>query len=51
MGQGIINENGTLLITLLFGYTLCYRPPLALTNKIIVFHSLKNVDKRFRCAV
>jgi nucleoside transporter len=44
--QALISENGTLLITLLFGYTLCYMPTLALTNNI-AFHSLKNIDKSF----
>ncbi|WP_374101276.1 MFS transporter [Rahnella sp. ChDrAdgB13] len=44
--QALIAENGTLLITLLFGYTLCYMPTLALTNNIS-FHSLKNIDKSF----
>jgi hypothetical protein len=39
-------ENGALLIGLLFGYTLCYMPTLALTNNI-AFHSLANVDKTF----
>ena len=37
---------GALLIGLLFGYTLCYMPTLALTNNI-AFHSLNNVDKTF----
>ncbi len=31
---------------MLFGYTLCYMPTLALTNNI-AFHSLANVDKTF----
>lgn len=44
--QALLNENGTLLITLLFGYTLCFMPTLALGNNI-AFHSLKNVDKGF----
>ncbi|WP_413733672.1 MFS transporter [Sodalis sp. RH21] len=44
--QALFNENGTLLIALLFAYTLCYMPTLALTNNI-AFHSLKNVDKSF----
>ena len=39
-------QNGALLIGLLFGYTLCYMPTLALTNNI-AFHSLANVDKTF----
>ena len=42
----LIAENGALLIGLLFGYTLCYMPTLALTNNI-AFHSLVNVDKTF----
>lgn len=42
----LIAENGVLLIGLLFGYTLCYMPTLALTNNI-AFHSLNNVDKTF----
>ncbi|STQ13515.1 nucleoside transporter yegT [Enterobacter cloacae] len=46
----LIAENGALLIGLLFGYTLCYMPTLALTNNI-AFHSLANVDKPSRwCA-
>ena len=44
--QALIAENGALLIGLLFGYTLCYMPTLALTNNI-AFHSLANVDKTF----
>ncbi len=44
--QALIAENGSLLIALLFGYTLCYMPTLALTNNI-AFHSLNNVDKTF----
>lgn len=44
--QALNAENGTLLITLLFGYTLCYMPTLALSNNI-AFHSLHNVDKTF----
>ena len=40
----LVAENGALLIGLLFGYTLCYMPTLALTNNI-AFHSLANVDK------
>jgi len=42
----LMAENGALLICLLFGYTLCYMPTLALTNNI-AFHSLNNVDKTF----
>ncbi|HFT7524481.1 MFS transporter [Enterobacter mori] len=42
----LIAENGALLIGLLFGYTLCYMPTLALTNNT-AFHSLANVDKTF----
>jgi hypothetical protein len=41
-----VAQNGALLIGLLFGYTLCYMPTLALTNNI-AFHSLANVDKTF----
>ncbi|MEO3989615.1 MFS transporter [Pseudocitrobacter cyperus] len=44
--QALVAQNGTLLIALLFGYTLCYMPTLALTNNI-AFHSLTNVDKTF----
>ena len=44
--QALIAENGSLLIALLFGYTLCYMPTLALTNNI-AFHSLANSDKSF----
>ncbi|OSM94095.1 MULTISPECIES: MFS transporter [Lonsdalea] len=44
--QALVSENGTLLIALLFGYTLCYMPTLALTNNI-AFHSLKDIDKTF----
>jgi nucleoside transporter len=44
--QAMIAENGTLLIALLFGYTLCYMPTLALTNNI-AFHSLANSEKSF----
>ncbi|MRE27451.1 MFS transporter, partial [Klebsiella quasipneumoniae] len=33
-------------IGLLFGYTLCYMPTLALTNNI-AFHSLSDKDKTF----
>ncbi|MGK9175690.1 MFS transporter [Yokenella regensburgei] len=44
--QALVAENGSLLIALLFGYTLCYMPTLALTNNI-AFHSLSNIDKTF----
>lgn len=44
--QALIAENGVLLIALLFGYTLCYMPTLALTNNI-AFHSLANSEKSF----
>lgn len=44
--QAIVAENGALLIALLFGYTLCYMPTLALTNNI-AFHSLANSEKSF----
>ncbi|KAA1047030.1 MFS transporter [Pseudocitrobacter sp. 73] len=44
--QALVAQNGSLLIALLFGYTLCYMPTLALTNNI-AFHSLANVDKTF----
>lgn len=44
--QALIAENGALLIGLLFGYTLCYMPTLALTNNI-AFHSLANTEKSF----
>ena len=44
--QAMIAENGTLLIALLFGYTLCYMPTLALTNNI-AFHSLASSEKSF----
>ncbi|SFO19169.1 nucleoside transporter [Candidatus Pantoea varia] len=37
--QALIAENGALLIALLFGYTLCFMPTLALSNNI-AFHSL-----------
>lgn len=39
-------ENGALLIALLFGYTLCFMPTLALANNI-AFHSLTRSDKSF----
>ncbi|WP_275221099.1 MFS transporter [Citrobacter freundii] len=44
--QALVAQNGALLIGLLFGYTLCYMPTLALTNNI-AFHSLSNKDKTF----
>jgi nucleoside transporter len=44
--SALIAENGTLLIALLFGYTLCFMPTLALANNI-AFHSLNNSDKSF----
>ena len=44
--QALVAENGAMLIALLFGYTLCYMPTLALTNNI-AFHSLSNIDKTF----
>jgi len=39
-------QNGVLLIGLLFGYTLCFMPTLALANNI-AFHSLASSDKSF----
>ncbi|MGB9094918.1 MFS transporter, partial [Erwinia sp.] len=39
-------ENGALLIALLFGYTLCFMPTLALSNNI-AFHSLDSSDRSF----
>ncbi|ROR15230.1 MFS transporter [Erwinia sp. JUb26] len=44
--QALLAENGSLLIALLFAYTLCYMPTLALTNNI-AFHSLSNSEKSF----
>ncbi|MDM2778768.1 MFS transporter [Citrobacter sp. Cpo142] len=44
--QALMAQNGALLIGLLFGYTLCYMPTLALTNNI-AFHSLSDKDKTF----
>lgn len=44
--QVLVAQNGALLIGLLFGYTLCYMPTLALTNNI-AFHSLSDKDKTF----
>ncbi|MBC3944093.1 MFS transporter [Erwinia persicina] len=39
-------QNGSRLMILLFAYTLCYMPTLALTNNI-AFHSLSNSEKSF----
>ncbi|MCR3693861.1 MULTISPECIES: MFS transporter [Citrobacter] len=44
--QALMAQNGALLIGLLFGYSLCYMPTLALTNNI-AFHSLSDKDKTF----
>ena len=44
--QALIDENGALLIALLFGYTLCFMPTLALSNNI-AFHSLASSEKSF----
>ncbi|WP_147197116.1 MFS transporter [Pantoea sp. CCBC3-3-1] len=44
--QALASENGALLIALLFGYTLCFMPTLALSNNI-AFHSLVSSDKSF----
>ncbi|MDM2835216.1 MFS transporter [Citrobacter sp. Cpo091] len=44
--QALVAQNGALLIGLLFGYTLCYMPTLALTNNI-AFHSLSDKDQTF----
>lgn len=44
--QAVVAENGGLLIALLFGYTLCYMPTLALTNNI-AFYSLASSEKSF----
>lgn len=44
--QALIAENGALLIALLFGYTLCFMPTLALSNNI-AFHSLASSEKSF----
>ncbi|HEE0093469.1 TPA: MFS transporter [Citrobacter braakii] len=44
--QALVAQNGALLIGLLFGYTFCYMPTLALTNNI-AFHSLSDKDKTF----
>ncbi|EFM21810.1 MFS transporter [Pantoea sp. aB] len=44
--QALIAENGVLLIALLFGYTLCFMPTLALSNNI-AFHSLASSERSF----
>ncbi|MBD8222822.1 MFS transporter [Pantoea agglomerans] len=44
--QALIAENGAQLIALLFGYTLCFMPTLALSNNI-AFHSLASSEKSF----
>lgn len=44
--SALMAENGALLIALLFGYTLCFMPTLALANNI-AFHSLASSDKSF----
>lgn len=44
--QALIDGNGTWLIALLFAYTLCYMPTLALSNNI-AFHSLQSIDNSF----
>lgn len=44
--QALMAENGALLIALLFGYTLCFMPTLALANNI-AFHSLASSEKSF----
>ncbi|MEI7253392.1 MFS transporter [Dickeya dadantii] len=44
--QALASENGAQLIALLFAYTLCYMPTLALTNNI-AFHSLASAEKTF----
>ena len=44
--QSLMAENGALLIALLFGYTLCFMPTLALANNI-AFHSLASSEKSF----
>ncbi|MFS2224222.1 MFS transporter [Pantoea sp. B65] len=44
--QTLMNENGAQLIALLFAYTLCFMPTLALTNNI-AFHSLANSERSF----
>ncbi|QQK72870.1 nucleoside permease [Pectobacterium versatile] len=42
----LINEDGSQLLILLFAYTLCFMPTLALTNNI-AFHNLTNSEKSF----
>ncbi|NIF22321.1 MFS transporter [Candidatus Pantoea multigeneris] len=44
--SALASENGAQLIALLFGYTLCFMPTLALANNI-AFHSLAKSDKSF----
>lgn len=44
--QALIAENGVLLVALLFGYTLCFMPTLALSNNI-AFHSLASSERSF----
>ncbi|PKH26695.1 MFS transporter [Enterobacterales bacterium CwR94] len=44
--QALENQSGTQLIMLLFAYTLCFMPTLALGNNI-AFHSLNDSEKRF----
>lgn len=44
--SALVAGNGALLIALLFGYTLCFMPTLALANNI-AFHSLARSDKSF----
>lgn len=44
--NALLSENGTQLLILLFAYTLCFMPTLALTNNI-AFHNLNNSEKSF----
>ncbi|MGP2481833.1 MFS transporter [Pantoea eucalypti] len=44
--QALIAENGVLLVALLFGYTLCFMPTLALSNNI-AFYSLASSERSF----
>ncbi|ACT12324.1 nucleoside:H symporter [Pectobacterium carotovorum subsp. carotovorum PC1] len=44
--NALTSENGTQLLILLFAYTLCFMPTLALTNNI-AFHNLNNSEKSF----